>query len=147
MIPTEAGDDDEIRVPITSPVCGGCRRRMRERQRACEAFPGGIPLPIWLGAHDHTMAYPGDRGLRFEPLTAEDAPALRAWSEARIEVARRRRLALLGANEERESDPDGVAAVFGSTASPSGGRGPRVSRVRAAPSRQRRREDRRDLIP
>lgn len=110
MAHTEACDD-QTRVPITSPVCGGCRRRLRERQRACAAFPEGIPLPIWLGQHDHTTPYPGDRGLHFEPMTPEDAAALRAWAEERVKTARRRRLALVGPSEERErSDPVGTAA-------------------------------------
>ena len=34
----------------------------------CAAFPSGIPKAIWLGRHDHTTPYPGDRSIKFEPL-------------------------------------------------------------------------------
>jgi hypothetical protein len=98
MAHTNAGID-QSRVPISSPICGGCRRRLRGRPRVCEAFPEGIPLPIWLGKHDHTTPYPGDHELRYEPLTAADAPALRAWAEERIEAARLRRQEHLATSE------------------------------------------------
>jgi hypothetical protein len=32
----------------------------------CKAFPDGIPGAILSGKHDHTTAYPGDRGIRYE---------------------------------------------------------------------------------
>jgi hypothetical protein len=110
-------DVDPPRLPITSPVCGGCRRRLRERQRACEAFPEGIPSPIWLGTHDHSTPYPGDHGLRFEPLTPEDAPAIRAWAAERIELARRRRMALTVPVKEREPEPGESAVAIRPTTS------------------------------
>lgn len=37
---------------------------------ACDAFPDRIPAPICRGEHDHTEAYEGDHGVRYE-LTEE----------------------------------------------------------------------------
>ena len=34
----------------------------------CDAFPDGIPEPIILGEHDHHEPYPGDHGIRWEPI-------------------------------------------------------------------------------
>lgn len=40
--------------------------------QTCQAFPEGIPEPLWLGEHLHQTAYPGDQGYRFQgkPLDA-----------------------------------------------------------------------------
>lgn len=41
----------------------------------CAAFPQGIPDEIFTGRHNHTEPYPGDNGIRFEPLKMPEASA------------------------------------------------------------------------
>jgi len=70
--PRPTFDDSEYRYFGSSPVCGDCRHRIGFKELACAAFPGRIPLEIWNGERDHDSPYPGDRGIRFEPMTDED---------------------------------------------------------------------------
>ena len=37
----------------------------------CAAYPGGIPEKIRTAEHDHRDPYPGDNGIRFEPIDDE----------------------------------------------------------------------------
>jgi len=34
----------------------------------CRAYPQGIPWDVLRGEHDHREPFPGDNGIRFEPL-------------------------------------------------------------------------------
>lgn len=51
----------------------------------CAAFPKGIPEDIYANRHDHSMVYPGDGGILWEPASEEDA---RTWSRLKQRVAR-----------------------------------------------------------
>lgn len=57
--------------------CQNCKHFDHLRRTVCAAFPGGIPLPITWGEIIHTEPFPGDNGIRFEPMTAADQDALR----------------------------------------------------------------------
>ncbi len=50
-----------------------CRRCKNFDNYRCPAFPGpgGIPEVIMLGGFDHREAFPGDHGIRFEPIEEE----------------------------------------------------------------------------
>lgn len=51
---------------VTRPQCNECVHLFAGKT-ACAAFPDGIPKEILLNRHDHREAYPGDKGVRFEP--------------------------------------------------------------------------------
>ncbi len=59
-------DDRELSTPEYSEVCTFCKH-MGDEKRKCAVFDE-IPMPIWLGDNDHTEPYPGDNGIRFEPI-------------------------------------------------------------------------------
>jgi len=59
-------DEEYETLPLYSPVCSFCAHLDESAERYCAAFPGGIPLPIWVGENNHRRPYPGDHGLQFE---------------------------------------------------------------------------------
>lgn len=57
---------------ITHPVqCTACRHYRDDA--TCDAFPDGIPVRILENDHDHRRPYPGDHGVRFDPVDAAAA--------------------------------------------------------------------------
>ena len=72
-------------------LCWGCSRILDgagyddgDLTGQCEAFPEGIPMPVFAGGHDHRHPYPGDKGLRFDPLPdGMGADAERIYDELR----------------------------------------------------------------
>ena len=52
------------------PMCFNCRHYAAFE--ACVAYPDGIPVKIIMSEHDHHEPYPGDNGIRFEPIKESD---------------------------------------------------------------------------
>lgn len=60
---------------MTRLACLGCRHYewgWLDDDR-CAAFPDGVPREIWLGDADHSKPFPGDGGVRFDPVPSEEA--------------------------------------------------------------------------
>ena len=52
------------------PACVVCKHFHKKdmKKNSCDAFPDGIPREIFFEFYDHTKAYPGDNGIRFEAI-------------------------------------------------------------------------------
>lgn len=69
------------RISEYRPACMNCKRLRTPKgslfdapeTSPCEAFPDGIPMPIWLGKHAHEEPYGGevDPSLLFDPIDPE----------------------------------------------------------------------------
>lgn len=65
-------------------LCRSCVHLHKDRA-TCDAFPAGVPDSIITFGADHTVPFPGDKGILFE-LRKNDPDAqfnLSAWKAAR----------------------------------------------------------------
>lgn len=56
-------------------LCAACRHLQQPinfSSPSCAAFPNGIPWEIQIGQVRHTQPYPGDNGVRFEPIEGDE---------------------------------------------------------------------------
>jgi hypothetical protein len=62
-------------------MCLECTRFHEENEEAltCDAFPDGIPEAIIMSSADHRQPFPGDNGLRFNPVDP-DHVGERTWN-------------------------------------------------------------------
>lgn len=60
---TIVGDPIDLRVS----QCTFCTHRSPDGTR-CKAYPKGIPVEILYNLHDHAREFPGDGGLRYQPI-------------------------------------------------------------------------------
>jgi hypothetical protein len=60
---TIVGKPNELKVS----QCTFCANRSPDGT-ACKAFPTGIPVELLYNEHDHRMEFPGDNGVRYQPI-------------------------------------------------------------------------------
>jgi len=60
---TIVGNPNELKVS----QCTFCAHRSPDGT-ACKAFPSGIPVELLYNEHDHRMEFPGDKGVRYQPI-------------------------------------------------------------------------------
>lgn len=59
--------DSILGIILDDGTCYKCKH-VKPTGDKCKAFPGGIPVEVLRGKHDHRKPYKGDNGIRFEPI-------------------------------------------------------------------------------
>ena len=59
---------------MVEPQCRSCKH-LHDESMTCDAYPDDIPDEILLNKHWHTKPFPGDHGILYEPLDADDETA------------------------------------------------------------------------
>lgn len=54
--------------PLSCQQCFICAHLFHNENLKCKAFPKGIPSAILSREHNHEKPYPGDNGIRFQPI-------------------------------------------------------------------------------
>jgi len=62
------GSPRAVAVVEMSEQCFNCKHN-DGNLTTCAAYKEGIPAKIFSGGHDHAFEYPGDGGIRFEPIS------------------------------------------------------------------------------
>lgn len=60
---TIVGNPNDLKVS----QCTFCAHRSPDGTR-CKAFPGGIPVELMHNEADHRFEFPGDNGVRYQPI-------------------------------------------------------------------------------
>jgi len=60
---------------FTPEQCSTCRHLLPVVGWKCKAFPGGIPPAMMFDEHEHRQPFPGDHGVRYEPVGAAVDPS------------------------------------------------------------------------
>jgi hypothetical protein len=60
---TVVGNPIDLRVS----QCTFCAHRSPDGTR-CKAYRKGIPVEILYNLHDHALEFPGDNGIRYQPI-------------------------------------------------------------------------------
>ncbi len=65
---TIVGNPNDLKVS----QCTFCAHRSPDGTR-CKAFPAGIPIELMHNEHDHRLEFPGDNGVRYQPIILGNA--------------------------------------------------------------------------
>jgi len=60
---TIVGKPNDLRVS----QCTFCAHRSPDGTR-CKAYPKSIPVELLYNEHDHRLEFPGDNGVRYQPI-------------------------------------------------------------------------------